>query len=233
MLGTTLQQRAKMNTILKSPKGLKDLECKRGQLSNLPPIPYDRDHQGIPRKPKIKLPDGTIFNMSIFSQGITEEYLAHVVTVLCLINQKGLNVECRKLAKAVGRLAGTLENLQKLTGPKGATSKEDQESSKLEILQTQEMLQEAHKAHNKAVAKTYKLLTKLLSGDPQSQWDQVCCKMHKRDSLAEVNGQTTTGRHLHSWTAFQDCLKLHKLAVFTADKAKRQRFFIQQAVHQP
>jgi hypothetical protein len=34
----------------------------------------------------------------------------------------------------------------------------------LEILQTQEMLKEAQKTHNKAVAKTYKLLRKLLFG---------------------------------------------------------------------
>jgi hypothetical protein len=33
--------------------------------------------------------------------------------------------------------------------------------------------------------------------------------------------------------SFQDCLELHKLAVFSADAAKRQRFYIQQAVHKP
>ncbi len=96
--------------------------------------------------------------------------------------------------------------------------------------QTQEMLKEAQKAHNEAVAKTYKLLNNLLSGDPQSQWDWVCCKMHKCDSWTGLNGQITTGRHPHLWTAFQDCLDLHKLTVFTADVAKRQRFYIQHAV---
>jgi hypothetical protein len=68
---------------------------------------------------KIKLPDGTVFNMSIFSRGNTKEYLAHVTAVLRLINQKGLNMQCRKLAKTVDKLAGTLENLQKPNGPKG------------------------------------------------------------------------------------------------------------------
>jgi hypothetical protein len=59
----------------------------------------------------------------------------------------------------------------------------------------QEMLQEAQKAHNEAVTKMYGLLRNLLSGDLQSQWDWVCCKMHKHDLWAEVNGQITTGRH--------------------------------------
>jgi hypothetical protein len=82
---------------------------------------------------KVKLPNGTIFDMSISSLGNTKEYLAHVIAVLCLINQKRLNVLCRKLAKTVDKLTGTLENLQRLNGPKGASSKEDQEACKLEL----------------------------------------------------------------------------------------------------
>ncbi len=33
--------------------------------------------------------------------------------------------------------------------------------------------------------------------------------------------------------SFLDCLELHKLAVFSADAAKRQQFYIQQAVRKP
>jgi hypothetical protein len=33
--------------------------------------------------------------------------------------------------------------------------------------------------------------------------------------------------------SFRDCLELHKLTVFSADGAKRQRFYIQQAVRKP
>ncbi len=73
VLSTTLWQHAKMSTILKSTEGLKDQEA--------------------PECLRIKLPDGTIFNMSIFSQGNTNEYLVHVVAILCAMNQKGLNVQ--------------------------------------------------------------------------------------------------------------------------------------------
>jgi hypothetical protein len=95
------------------------------------------------------------------------------------------------------------------------------------------MFQESQKAHNKAIAKTYAQLRNLLSGDAQSQWDHVCRKMHKRDSWAAVNGKVTKGRHPRTWTSFLDCLEIHKLTVFSADKAKRQWFYIQQAVHKP
>jgi hypothetical protein len=104
---------------------------------------------------------------------------------------------------------------------------------KVEIGQTSQMLQEAQKAHNKAIAETYEQLRNLLSGDAQSRWDCVCREMHERDSWAAVNGQVTKGRRLRTWMSFLDCLELHKLTIFSADATKRQWFYIQQAVHKP
>ncbi len=95
------------------------------------------------------------------------------------------------------------------------------------------MLQEAQKAHGKAIAESYEQVRNLLSGDTQSQWDRVCHKMHGHDSWAAVNGQVTKGRHPRTWMSFLDCLELHKLTVFSADAAKRQQFYIQQAVCMP
>jgi hypothetical protein len=57
--------------------------------------------------------------------------------------------------------------------------------------------------------------------------------MHEHDSRAAVNGQVTKGRRPRTWMSFLDCLELHKLTVFSADAAKRQRFYIQQAVLKP
>ncbi len=51
----------------------------------------------------------------------------------------------------------------------------------MEIDQTQQMLQEAQKAHNKAIAETYKQLRNQLSGDAQSQ-------SLPRDARAWLNG---------------------------------------------
>jgi hypothetical protein len=104
---------------------------------------------------------------------------------------------------------------------------------KVEIEQTQQMLQEAQKAYDKAIAELYEQLRNLLSGNAQSQWDCVCCEMHKHDLWAAVNSQVIKGRRPRMWTSFLDCLELHKLTVFSADAAKRQRFYIQQAVRKP
>ncbi len=104
---------------------------------------------------------------------------------------------------------------------------------KVEIEQTNQMLQEAQKAHDKAIAKSYEQLRNLLTGNAQSQWDCIRRKMHKRDLWAAVNGQMTKGRHPRTWMSFLNCLKLCKLTVFSADAAERQQFYIQQVVRKP
>ncbi len=108
-----------MSTSLKSPDGLKDAECKKGQLSHRPPIPYVPVVDIVtpkeePKVFKIKLPDASHLSMPIYSRGENEEYLAHIVAVLRVIEQKGLPKKCRVLAKAVVRWSKALKNLQEV-----------------------------------------------------------------------------------------------------------------------
>jgi hypothetical protein len=198
-----------MRTTLKSPNGLKNLEWEKGQLSNWPPVPYIpvMDLETTKEEPqvlKVKLPDDTCLNMPIYSCGNTEEYLAHIVAVLQIIKQEGLEVRSRKLGKVIVKLTETFKNiLEAAVSKETVSSDDDVEARKLEIEETQKMLQETQKQHDEAIAKTYKQLRNLLSSDPQSQWDCICRKMDKHDSWAGVNGQVTVGRHPRTWAAFQ------------------------------
>jgi hypothetical protein len=177
-----------MSTSFKSPDGLKDAECKKGQLSHQPPIPYVPVVDIVmpkeePQIFKIKLPDASHLSMPIYSCGNNKEYLVHIVAVLHIIEQKGLPKKCRVLAKAVVKQSEALKNLQEAAGSKETVlTSMDVTACKVEIEQTQQMLQESQKAHNKAIAETYKQLRNLLSGDAQSQWNRICRKMHKHDS---------------------------------------------------
>jgi hypothetical protein len=177
-----------MSTSFKSPDRLKDAECKKGQLSHRPPIPYVPVVDIVtpkedPQVFKIKLPDAFHLSMPIYSRGNNEEYLAHIVAVLRVIEQKELPKKCRVLAKAVARWSEALKNLQKAAESQDTVLMTvDVTARKVEIEQTVQMLQEAQKAHNKAIAKSYEQLRNLLSGNAQSQWDCVCRKMHERDS---------------------------------------------------
>jgi hypothetical protein len=94
-----------MSTSLKSPDGLKDAECKKGQLSYWLPIMYVPVVDIVMPKEesqlfKVKLPDTSHLNMPTYSHGNNEEYLAHIGAVLCIIDQKGLLKKCRMLTKA-------------------------------------------------------------------------------------------------------------------------------------
>ncbi len=139
-----------------------------------------------------------------------------------MIEQKGLPKKCRVLAKAVVRRSKALKNLQEAAWSQDTVlTSVDITAHKVEIEHTQQMLQEAQKTHDKAIAKSYEQLRNLLSGNAQSQWDCICRKMHEHDSWAAVNGQVTKGRCPRMWMSFLDCLELHKLTVFSADAAKR------------
>ncbi len=106
-----------MSTSLKSPDGLKDAECKKGQLSHWPPIPYVPVVDIVtpkedPQVFKIKLLDASHLSMPIYSRGNNKEYLTHIVAVLHVIEQKGLPKKCQVLAKTVARRSEALKNLQ-------------------------------------------------------------------------------------------------------------------------
>jgi hypothetical protein len=182
LLGTGLWHHAKMSTFLKSPDGLKDAEYKKRQLSHWPPIPYVPVVDIVtpkedPQVFKIMLPDASHLSMSIYSRGNNEEYLTHIVAVAVLqvVEQKGLLKKCRVLAKAVARRPEALKNHQEAGESWDTVSTSvNVTACKVEIEQTSQMLQEAQKAHDKAIAKSYKQLRNLLSGDTQSQWDCIC-----------------------------------------------------------
>ncbi len=147
-----------MSTSLKSLDGLKDAKCKKRQLSHRPPIPYILVVDIVtpkeePQVFKIKLPDVSHLSMPIYSHGNNEEYLVHIVAVLQVIEQKGLPKKCRVLAKAIVRRSEALKNLQEAAESQDTISTTvDVTARKVEIEQTQQMLKEAWKAHNKAIA---------------------------------------------------------------------------------
>ncbi len=83
-----------MSTNLKSPpEGLQNAECKKGTPPVRPPIPYippaDLHEKRETKQIKVKLPDGTKFQMPTYGTGNNEEYLVHVIAILRLVEQKG------------------------------------------------------------------------------------------------------------------------------------------------
>jgi hypothetical protein len=153
---------------------LKNAECEKGQLSQRPPIPYVSVVDVVTPKEdpavlKVKLPNDFHISVPIFSRGNNKEYIAHIVAVLRIVKQKGLPKKCWVYTKAVAKQQVALKNLQEALKPRDAILMSvDVTACKVEIEQTSQMLQEAQRAHDKAIAKLYKQLRNLLSGDAQS-----------------------------------------------------------------
>ncbi len=147
-----------MSSNLKSPDMLKDAECEKGQPSQWPPDPYVPVVDLItpkegPQVLKDKLPDASHISVPIYSWGNNDKYLAHIVAVLHIIKQKGLPKKCQVLAKAVVKRSKALKSLQEAAESWDTISTSiDITAHKVEVEQTSQMLQEAQKAHNKAVA---------------------------------------------------------------------------------
>jgi hypothetical protein len=96
-----------------------------------------------------------------------------------------------------------LKNLLEAAGLRDTVSMDlDVMVCKVEIEQTQQLLQDFQLAHDEAIIKVYEQLQNLLSGNSQAQWDRVCHKMHERASWNGVNGQVTKGRHPQIWMSF-------------------------------
>jgi hypothetical protein len=78
----------------------------------------DSHHHAQGRTPDVQdqLPDMSHLSMPIYSCGSNKEYLAHIVAILRVIEQKGLPKKCQVLAKAVVKWSEALKNLQEATG---------------------------------------------------------------------------------------------------------------------
>ncbi len=122
---------------------LKDVECEKGQLSQRPPIPYVPVVDGVTPKEeptvfKVKLPDDSHISVPIFSRGNNKEYIAHIVAVLRIIEQKSLPKKCHVYAKAVVKRQAALKNLQEASEPQAAAI--EVAARKVEVEQTTQML---------------------------------------------------------------------------------------------
>jgi hypothetical protein len=65
------------------------------------------------------------------------------------------------------------------------------------------------------------------------QWDRIVNEMHTKNPWVGVNGKSNKGIRVKSWISFMDCIELHKLTIFPADAAEKQRYYIQQTTKKP
>jgi hypothetical protein len=118
------------NNIKGTQEGLKDSKCERGNIINRLPIPYvppaDHHKKRDSEQIKVKLHDRTHFSMSAFRAGNNEDYIEHVILMLCLLDQKGTKIDILKSFKVVKDATKKLKPLATAL-PSNATKSEKEE----------------------------------------------------------------------------------------------------------
>jgi hypothetical protein len=100
LLETPLWLYAMSSNLKSPPEGLKNTECEKGTPPVRLPIPYVPPTDLLKKRKmeqiKVKLPDGTKFQMPTYGSGNNKEYLVHVIAVLGLVEQKGTAAEVKE-----------------------------------------------------------------------------------------------------------------------------------------
>jgi hypothetical protein len=123
-----------MSTNLKSlPEGLSNTKCENCTPPVRLPIPYvpppDLHEKREMEQIKIKLPNGTKFQMSTYGTGNNEEYLVHVIAVMHLIKQKGTAAESKEAFAALVEVRKEMSPLFNIPDNKTTSKKQEQKTS--------------------------------------------------------------------------------------------------------
>jgi hypothetical protein len=177
------------------------------------------------------MPDDTNFGMAAFKYGTIEDYLAHVIAVLQIIEKKGLASETKVAWDAI--LKVTRDMMPYFQFP----DEDETEAAKELWKQTLSKYKEILKAKKVfVVAKTqkaFKMFRLFAICNPQTQWDKIVHEMHTKDPWIGVNGSSNKGPCTRSWPSFLDCIELHKLFIFPVDAAEKQHYYMTQTVKKP
>jgi hypothetical protein len=79
----------------------------------------------------------------------------------------------------------------------------------------------------------YDLFRKLLRDEPEIQWDRIVTEMHTKNPWEDIKGARHNGLHEKSQQSLTDCIKFHKLTVFTVDAAQRLKYYLMCSVKKP
>jgi hypothetical protein len=79
----------------------------------------------------------------------------------------------------------------------------------------------------------YDLFCKLHRDKPNIQWDWIVTDMHTKNPWEDIKGVKHNSLRGISQQSLMDCIKFHKLTVFTIDAAERFRFYLMCSVKKP
>jgi hypothetical protein len=194
ILETPLWQYAMSSNLESPPEGLKNAKCEKGKLIAQPPIPcvlpLELHKKQETEQIKVKMPDGTNFQMAAFGYGNNEEYLVHVIAILRIIKQKRMEMDVKNVFQALVVVRREMKPLFEFPDHKTEAEKQVWKQRLLEykeILKTKKSVTvtEAHKA--------YEVFCCFVVGNLQTQWDRIVHEMHTKDPWNSMKKSSNKG----------------------------------------
>ncbi len=176
---------------------------------------------------KVKLPNGTKFQMPTYGTGNNKEYLVHVIAILHLVKQKGTAANVKEAFAAFVTVRKEIRPPLEFPDDKTATEKE---ARKMKLNDLKEGLKAKKDVDVKKAQKAYELFRCFVVSKARTNWDRIENEMHTKNPWVGVNGKSNKGICMRSWISFMDCIKLHKLTIFPADAAEKQHYYMQQTI---
>jgi hypothetical protein len=176
------------------------------------------------------MPDGTNFSMAVFTCGTNKDYLVNVIAVLRIIEKKGLMQEIKAAWLALPAVRKEMAPFLQVPPDE---SEEAKKLRKASIEQFKGIIKAKKSTAIAVTSQAYKMFRLFVVGDQRTHWDKIVQEMHTKDPWVGVDGVSHKGIRFRSWSAFLDCIELHKLTIFPVDAAEKQRYYMMQMVKKP
>ncbi len=159
-----------------------------------------------------------------------EEYVKHLMSFFRFMEKKGYKADLKAAAKVT--LSATTA-LKKLT--KAQTGEKDPAKAKrlTKVKAAKVRLINAKVTESTLACLAYDLFRKLLRNEPKIQWDQIMTDMHTKNPWEDIKGAKHNGLRGKSHQSLTDCIKFHKLTVFTVDAAERLKYYLMCSIKKP
>ncbi len=133
------------------------------------------------------------------------------------MEKKGYEADLKAAAKVTLSVTTALKKLAK-----AQTGEKDPAKAKrlTKVKAAKVRLIDAKVAESTLACLAYDLFHKLLRDEPKIQWDCIVTEMHTKSHWEDIKGGKHNGLRGKLHQSLTDCIKFHKLTVFTIDAAE-------------
>jgi hypothetical protein len=169
---------------------LSNADCKKGQVTQRPPIPYAVSKNGLllstsRETVKIKMPDGESKQSLLGDKADGEEYVKHLMSFAQFMEKKGCEADLKAASKVTLSMTTALKKLAKAQ----AGEKDPAKAKRLTKVEAAKVrLINAKVAESMLACLACDLFRKLLRDEPEIQWDRIVTEMHTKNPWEDIKG---------------------------------------------